>query len=134
MVDRIMTGLEAPSVCLDNYAAGRIAALHFMNAGHRKIGCLRGEPESFVGTERLRGFTTALKQFGLSVDKEIIRGIGCSRESGVEGARFILDSSRRPSTIITLGSQGILGLLDVLSEMLDLLLDEGRVGINHLIT
>ena len=79
MVDRIIPGLEVPSVCLDNFSAGRMAVKHLLEAGHRKIGCLRGEPGSFADTERLRGFTAALEEYGVSVNKEIIRGSGYSR-------------------------------------------------------
>lgn len=117
MVDRIIPGLEVPSVCLDNFSAGRMAVKHLLEAGHRKIGCLRGEPGSFADTERLRGFTAALEEYGVSVNKEIIRGSGYSRESGISSARFILDPIRRPSALVTLSGQGILSLLEVASEM-----------------
>ena len=117
MVDRIIPGLEVPSVCLDNFSAGRMAVKHLLEAGHRKIGCLRGEPGSFADTERLRGFTAALEEYGVSVNKEIIRGSGYSRESGRSSARFILDQIRRPSALVTLCGQGILSLLEVASEM-----------------
>ncbi len=116
-VDRIVPGLSVSSVCLDNFEAGRMAARCLLDAGHKRIGCLRGDPKSFADGERLRGFSDAVEQYGYRVDEEIVRGSGYSRESGVDSVRFILDPSRRPSAIVTLSGQGILSLLEVASEM-----------------
>ncbi len=116
-VDRIVPGLSVSSVALDNFEAGRMAAAYLLDAGHKRIGCLRGDPKSFADGERLRGFSAAVEQYGYRVDQEIVRGSGYSRESGIDSVRFILDPTRRPSAIVTLSGQGILSLLEMASEM-----------------
>ncbi len=117
VLDRIIPDLEIPSVGIDNANAGRIAAEHLIQSGHPKIGCLRGDHESFTDRERLRGVREALIEAGLPVEESWFAGAGYSRESGLEGAHAILGAEQPPTAVITLNGQGILGILQAASEL-----------------
>lgn len=117
VIDRVLPGLGLPSVSIDNAEAGRKAAECLIEAGHRNIGCLRGDHESFTDGERHRGVVEALSDAGLPVHSAWFSGTGYSRESGLQGARSILSAASPPSGIVTLNGQGILGLLQAASEL-----------------
>lgn len=116
VLDRMMPGVEKPSVSLDNFQAGRLAARHLVDAGHERIGCLRGDPNSFTDQERYRGVVDIMKEAELQLDDSLVAGSGYSRKSGLEGARSILYTNSPPDAVITLSGHGILGILRIASE------------------
>ncbi len=89
----------ASTLATDNYKGGQIAAEHFISKGKKKIAIVNGRPNSvggFAGNYcaklRLKGFTDALKQRGLSIP------VGCnievpnySREDGVAAMPKLID-------------------------------------------
>ncbi|MEC5126789.1 LacI family DNA-binding transcriptional regulator [Verrucomicrobiales bacterium BCK34] len=112
VIDRVIPGLQIPSVSLDNAHAGRLAAEHLIKAGHRKIGCLRGSYESQSDQERLKGVEEAMTDAGLKADDLFVAGKGSSRTASLDGARELLDREHRPTAIVTLSGQGILAVLE----------------------
>lgn len=117
VLDRVLPDLKVPSISLDNVEAGRMAARHLMETGHRNIGCLRGDHESFTDRERFRGVQEALEAAGLSLPPAWVQGRGYTREAGREGATQLLKSTPRPEAVIALNGQGILGILEVAMEL-----------------
>lgn len=117
MVDRILPELDLPLVSLDNAAAGRLAVKHLLDCGHRKIACLRGNRASYTDRERYRGVEEVLLREGLPTGGSLVCGDGYTRQSGIEGARKILGTGDLPEAVICLNGQGILGILEVASEL-----------------
>jgi len=115
-LDRVIPDLNSPSISLDNWHAGRLAAEHLIAAGHRRIACLRGDNHAFPDRERLRGAREALNAAGCSLDPALFTGDGYSREAGLAGARRLLTLAQPPTAIITLSGQGILGVLQAACE------------------
>jgi DNA-binding LacI/PurR family transcriptional regulator len=115
MVDRPLPGLDSSLVSLNNLKAGRLAAERLLREGHCRIACLRGNPES--DQERLEGVRDALKENGIDPEILLSEGTGYSHEQSLEAARLLLTSNDRPTGIITLSGQGILGLLATIREL-----------------
>ncbi|MBU6301961.1 MAG: LacI family transcriptional regulator [Verrucomicrobia bacterium] len=116
LIDRILPGLDVPTVSLDNAAAGRLAASHLIATGHRRIACLRGDHESHTDRERFHGVERTLFDADLPLRAEWIQGSGYSREAGLEGARKLFLARSRPDAVIALSGQGTLGLLEAAQE------------------
>lgn len=57
--------IEAPMFCVDNVAAGRMAAEQLLAAGHRRIGVVNGNARSETGRQRLAGCLAALAEAGV---------------------------------------------------------------------
>ena len=89
----------ASTLATDNYKGGQIAAEYLISKGRKKMAIVNGRPNSvggFAGNYcarlRLKGFTDALKQKGLSIP------VGCnievpnySREDGVAAMPKLID-------------------------------------------
>lgn len=116
LLDRILTGVDAPTIAIDNRAAGSLAANCLLELGHTSIGCLRGNPLSRSDRDRLAGVEDALQRKGDASPDLLVSGEGYSAEQSRAAAEALLQRDDRPSAIITLSGQGILGTLEVARE------------------
>lgn len=90
----------APSVGIDDRAAGRDIARYLIGLGHRSFGFVRGIEGHLSAEGRYEGFLEALKEAGLSPD-----GIPTERgdftfHSGIACAERILKRAPRPTALI----------------------------------
>lgn len=123
-IDRIVLGLRADSVTIDNRGAARDAVAHLIAAGHQRIGIVaeleRSEfagveafvraveeglitaPSLFPSWQRLYGYLDAHRNAGLAVDLDFICRAG---EYSVDAAKTqvlkLLKRRRSPSAIFT---------------------------------
>ncbi|VTU23740.1 Degradation activator [Variovorax sp. PBL-H6] len=58
--------IRAPMFCVDNEAAGRMAAAQLLAAGHRRIGVVNGNARSETGRLRLAGSLAGLREAGIA--------------------------------------------------------------------
>ena len=56
---------DSLNVRIDDYAAAHEMTRHLLDLGHRHIGFIKGHPNHIASHERARGFTAALKDYGL---------------------------------------------------------------------
>ncbi len=62
---------DIPWVANDDAAGAYQAVQHLLAMGHRRIGCVGGDPLSFFWGERLRGYTQALAHAGIAADPQL---------------------------------------------------------------
>ena len=117
VVDRAPAELHAVSVVVDNFEAARQGILLLAASGHRAIGCIHGDSSSFSDSERIRGYHSAMKELGLRPAKSWVTGGDYSIESGSNGSRELLSSSKRPTAILAFGNLLALGALNAIREM-----------------
>jgi LacI family transcriptional regulator len=72
--------LSVPSVDLDNELGGRLATQHLLGLGHRNIAMICGSARSVSSSERIRGYATALRKFGIEPRPEWIMSATDSEE------------------------------------------------------
>lgn len=72
-VDRVPAGLPADTVLLDNVRGARRAVTHLVDAGHRRIAYVGGDPRVHTGVKRLAGYQRALRAGGLGYDRSLVR-------------------------------------------------------------
>jgi DNA-binding LacI/PurR family transcriptional regulator len=66
------------SVSMDNDAAGYIATRHLLELGHRRIGYVAGLTPTASRRDRFAGYSRALSEFGLAVDKALTTSVPAS--------------------------------------------------------
>jgi len=116
LVDRHFPGSEIPFVTSDNYGGAFKATRHLLENGHRAIGFIQGIPNSQSNVERLRGYTAALKEFGVRVNKSSIVGDQFSRRNGYVSAKVSLRTQPPPTALFLANNQIAFGALDALME------------------
>lgn len=95
-------GPESPHTdnILDNAEnGGYIAAKHFIENGHKKIGCLSGQVDKSTCQERLKGFRKAMTEAELTVNDDWLLDGDFECESAVEAAQKFIAMEDRPTAI-----------------------------------
>ena len=99
-------------VNMDDEAGIRLSTLHLIERGHRRIGHLKGTPQSLPDRIRILTFEKVLREHGIEVRAEWIRGDGsCSMDDGFKSMGEILDLSDRPTAMVATSDLLAMGAL-----------------------
>ncbi len=93
LVVRYLLDTEADYVGADNVLGARIAVEHLVTHGHRQIAFIGGPANSSARKDRLRGYRSALAQYGLGVDDTLLITSPVTRDGGRQA---ILDLLKHP--------------------------------------
>lgn len=70
IIDRALDHEDVPSVVLDNFRAGAMAAEHLLALGHRALGEITGPHDIALCRERHKGFAATLRKNGIPLPAE----------------------------------------------------------------
>jgi LacI family transcriptional regulator, galactose operon repressor len=98
-IDRMVEGLNADAVLLDNEAGAMAGVSHLIAAGHARIGILTGPREVLTARERLEGYERALREHRIPVRGELIKAGSFLHDHAVEAATELLRSRPAPTAI-----------------------------------
>ncbi len=98
-IDRVVDGLNADAVLVDNEAGAAAAVSHLIEAGHSRIGILSGSLEVTTGKERLAGYERALREHGLPFVPELVRAGSFRQENAMTDARAVVGLNPAPTAI-----------------------------------
>ena len=96
------------TVSMDEYEAARAVASVLLEAGHRRVGIIRGPRSHLSSIRRYNGFVAALGSKGLKPEPDLVVEGEYTRESGVEvGAKLL---AARPTAVFSSNDNMALGL------------------------
>jgi LacI family transcriptional regulator len=101
------------SVFMDDAQAADDMTTHLINAGHRRIGFIKGHPNHMASDDRLFGYRRALDRAGIAYEPGLVCDGEFDFESGVRAARQLLDQPDRPSAIFASNDDMAAGVLAV---------------------
>jgi len=139
-LDRVVEGLEAGGVTVNNREASRHAVASLISAGHRRIGIVAelerwrsGDVETFVvgvtkGTisanglfpswQRLFGYLEAHLAAGLAVDQKLVARVGAySLAAARRTSRELLTGPGRPTALFTADGLISAGAIDAIADL-----------------
>ncbi|WP_346837189.1 LacI family DNA-binding transcriptional regulator [Microbulbifer sp. SAOS-129_SWC] len=102
---------EDNCIQVDDSAAAVDLTQHLLQQGHRRIGFLCGGEEHVSTHGRLHGYREALENAGIPVDENLILKGEYSFDSGVQGAKKLLQSPNPPSAIFASNDEMAAGAL-----------------------
>ena len=103
-------------VIVDDHAAVGELIAHLLALGHRDIAHISGHPDHGASQWRLRGYRDAMQQAGIAVQDDWVVQGEFTFESGIEGARRLLDLPQRPTAIFAANDDMAAGVLRVAAE------------------
>ena len=104
-------GDEENCIQVDDTAAAYDITKHLIEHGHKRIGFLCGGEEHISTHGRLDGYKEALQQAGISIDPELIVAGEYSFDSGVSGAKHLLETDTPPTAIFASNDEMAAGAL-----------------------
>lgn len=111
LVNRIVPGLDLPSVTVDFFGGMLQICGHLAQLGHRRVSFLSGPEASWANGERIRACSAA-EQFGLRIT---VAPCGFTSRDGYQAAPAVLDTDS--TAIITYNDLVALGALTRLREL-----------------
>ncbi|MES2650475.1 MAG: LacI family DNA-binding transcriptional regulator [Bacteroidota bacterium] len=117
LFDRVDESLKVPTVTLNDFKAGFMAANHLIERGYKKIGFVTTSHKIKIFSERLEGYKQALKLNNMPIiEEDIILG-GLSIKDGRFGVSKLLRNEVRPDAIIAGDDFTALGVIKKLKEV-----------------
>jgi len=92
--DRIVPGLEADQVIIDDFDAAYRATRHLIDSGKKHIAHFAGPQELLIGRDRKNGYIRALNEAGLEVDENLILEADSFEKARLAAMRLI--NEKRP--------------------------------------
>ncbi|WP_444896299.1 LacI family DNA-binding transcriptional regulator [Microbulbifer sp. SSSA005] len=102
---------KGKSIQIDDRQAAYNITQHLLSLGHKRIAYLSGGEEHLSTLGRQNGYSQALEDAGIAVDRHLIVEGKYSFESGQINARKILDSDKPPSAIFAANDEIAAGAL-----------------------
>ena len=100
VIDRAHDREDIPTVVLDNYRAGLLAAEHLIGLGHRRLGEVTGPRDITLARERHRGYAAAIRRHGLTLAPRHVLEGDFEFESGRAAAEALFRQGRPDVTAV----------------------------------
>jgi DNA-binding LacI/PurR family transcriptional regulator len=104
-----------PGVASDAIGAGRLAAQHLLDLGHKEFGFLGPATNVHAIRMRERGFIQTLAAQGIHIDSTMLRRVAATAAGGQRGMRALLDLKRPPTAVFCINDLVAAGALKVCS-------------------
>jgi len=115
-VDRVISGLDVPSVTTDSDTGIRQAVAHLVAMGHTRIGYIAGPQNVSTGHDRLNAYVRAMKSAGLIVEPDLMFYGDFQADSGSAGVHAFLSLADPPTAILAADSLMAIGALAMLTR------------------
>jgi LacI family transcriptional regulator len=117
LLDRAVRGLQLDAVTVGNAAGASRAVQHLIDLGHRRIGAVTDTASINSTAQRLRGYRSALREAGLTIDNALVSVGSSSQEGGYQAALALLRSPRRPDAIFATSNFMTAGTVRAMREL-----------------
>lgn len=133
LVSRLVRGVDAPYVVVDDRNGGRLAVEHLVDLGHRRIGFIGGPENVQSSQDRMEAYREVLAERGLSVPTGWATFADFTQAAGREAARRMLSRRDVPTAIFAANDMIALGVLEAAEEVgLRVPEDLSLVGYNNI--
>jgi LacI family transcriptional regulator len=113
---RIVSSSEPPddverTIYIDDRKAAYQITEHLIKQNHTKISFFNGDPEHHSSDERLEGYKSAMRDYGIEIPKHLILEGHYTFESGMERANKLFSSDDKPTAIFACNDEIAAGAL-----------------------
>lgn len=115
--DRMVNGLEASSVVVDDFGGAYRATEHLIRQGRKQIAHLAGPENLMISRSRRKGYLQALEDFGIKANPDLIVTAGLTIEEGSAGLKKMLEHGVKPDAIFAANDPVAIGAMRALKEI-----------------
>ncbi|WP_166335881.1 LacI family DNA-binding transcriptional regulator [Sphingobacterium chungjuense] len=114
--DRILSGLDAPRVMVNDYTKSMLMMEHLIHLGRKKIVHLQAPDYIYNSVERSRAYRDAHTKFGLNFDPALLVRAGLTFEDGRNAAARLLIAEKSFDAIFAFTDTLAIGAMNYLRE------------------
>jgi len=122
LVDNYLDKPNISSVMPDNKKGAYMAVKYLIGLGHRKIGFISAPLDQPAATERLEGYSQALKEAGIKFDENLIVESCFLVEDGYRAMEKFLKKKALPTAIFAINDETAIGAIKAIREKSKLLI------------
>jgi LacI family transcriptional regulator len=117
LIDRMIEGIECDVVMIDNLNASYHAIEHMIANGHKRIGVITGQKNSFTSRERLKGYCRVHEDYGIPVDEQLIQFGDYKFESGHQLCQKLMKLESPITGLLVANYKMTMGAVMALNEL-----------------
>ena len=115
-MDRMIQGVQADAVLVDNADATYAATSEMISRGHRSIAMVTGPKSVFTAKERQVGYLRALSDHGILYDDDLFVSRENTFATGYHGFETLWNLKERPTAVVSTNYDITLGLVTAVRE------------------
>lgn len=115
-IDRKIKNIKCPSVLIDNFYSGYIAAKYLINRGHSKIAHITGRKDIINSVERLRGYKKAFEESNLKFNNNYIINGEQTIKSGYHKMNELLSMKQIPTAVFVANDLMAIGAYEAIFD------------------
>jgi len=116
LIDRLIDGLEADGVIIDNISGAYEGVSHLILEGYKRIGIITGPLEVMTARERLEGYKKALIEAGIEFNESLVENGKYTQEGGYRAVKRFIERAK-PNALFVTNNVMTTGVLLALKEM-----------------
>ncbi|WIB63476.1 LacI family DNA-binding transcriptional regulator [Curtobacterium sp. MCBD17_040] len=116
-VDRVVPGIDVPTVTTDSSTGIRQTVEHLAALGHTRIGYIAGPQSVSTGRERFEAYQDAITPAGVSADPDLVVFGDFQAASGSAGVSALLALDEPPTAIFAADSLMAVGAIAILNRL-----------------
>ena len=109
---RVVDGVLADSVTVDNALGASLMAAEVARVGHRRVGAIFGPANTSTGRDRERGFRAGLAAAGAPLDAACVRRGSYTVDAGHASMLDLMEASERPTAVVCFNDLVAIGALN----------------------
>jgi LacI family transcriptional regulator len=117
LLDCFVEDRQLPSVVPDEFGGGYGAVKYLLEKGHRRIGFVNHVQDIPAATGRLEGYKSALSDYGISFDPELVCYDESRQDNGYQCARQLLQKENRPTALFCFNDRTAMSVYDAIRNL-----------------
>ena len=112
LIDQLSQNQSDLSVTAANRLGGYEATKHLIDLGHKRIAIVTGWMDMISSRDRLEGYKSALANYNIPLDDNLIFEGDFNQTKGYEGAQYLLDLPSPPTAIFASNDVAAIGVMN----------------------
>jgi LacI family transcriptional regulator len=117
LLDCFVEDRQLPSVVPDEFRGGYSAVKHLLERGHRRIGFVNHAEDSPAAIGRLEGYKSALEDWGVPFDPEMVSYDTSLHDFAYDCARQLLLNKNRPTAVFSFNDRTAMSVYDAIRNL-----------------
>lgn len=116
LTNRRLESYDTDYVVSDNASGAYKMTQHLLSLGHRHIAFVQGRVDASTNIERLKGYSQALKETGVSIDPDLVTTGNFTQAGGYRAAHELLRKRLPPTAIFCANDTMAFGVMEALGD------------------